>query len=59
MSPHLSPDRTYHSRRAYQEAVHAIRTPSADASASHDELCRLHCRRFVAAMNGENRAAAA
>ncbi|MBN8846513.1 MULTISPECIES: hypothetical protein [unclassified Sphingomonas] len=46
----LDRDRAYHTRRAYQEAVRAIRTLSADAEASHDELCRMHCRRFIAAM---------
>lgn len=55
MSQNLNRDRAYHTRRAYQEAIHAIRTLSDDASASHDELCRLHCRRFVAVMNVENR----
>ncbi|QKR99632.1 hypothetical protein F9288_08240 [Sphingomonas sp. CL5.1] len=46
----LDRDRAYHTRRAYQEAVRAIRTLSADAEASHDELCLMHCRRFLAAM---------
>lgn len=58
MSPHLNRDRDYHTRRAYQEAVNAIRNLSDDAAASHDELCRLHCRRFVAVMSIGNRAAA-
>lgn len=48
-------DLAYHARRAYEEAVRAIRTSSDDAAASHDELCRLHCRRFLAAMGASNR----
>ncbi|WP_298670631.1 hypothetical protein [uncultured Sphingomonas sp.] len=51
----LARDRLYHTRRAYQEAVRAIRTLSDDAAASHDELCLLHCRRFVAAMGAGGR----
>jgi len=43
-------ERMYHARRAYEEAVRAIRALSADAEASHDALCRMHCRRFLAMM---------
>ncbi|WEK43939.1 MAG: hypothetical protein P0Y64_03675 [Candidatus Sphingomonas colombiensis] len=48
----LDHDLAYHSRRSYQEAVRAIHTLSDDASASHDELCLMHCRRVLAAFGG-------
>ncbi len=43
-------DLHYHARRAYEEAVRAMRSLSETASLRHDELCRLHCHRVQAAL---------